>query len=64
MLVFFDRGAEGIERLTVSRSAIGQFYKSVWEPEKIDQWKAPRPDRPGAEPEADRHQRVRHLQLR
>jgi len=38
MLVFFDRGAEGIERLTVSRSGIGQFYKSVWEPEKIEQW--------------------------
>jgi Xaa-Pro aminopeptidase len=38
MLVFFDRGAESIERLTVSRSGIGQFYKSVWEPEKIEQW--------------------------
>ena len=38
MLVFFDRGAEGIERLTVSRSGIGQIYKSAWEPEKIDQW--------------------------
>jgi Xaa-Pro aminopeptidase len=38
MLVFFDRGAEGVERLTVSRSGIGQLYKSVWEPEKIDQW--------------------------
>jgi len=38
MLVFFDRGAGGIERLTVSRSGIGQLYKSVWEPEKIEQW--------------------------
>lgn len=39
MLVFFDRGgAEGIERLTVSRSGIAELYKSVWEPEKIDQW--------------------------
>jgi Xaa-Pro aminopeptidase len=38
MLVFFDRGAEGIERLTVSRSNIGTFYKSAWEPDKIDQW--------------------------
>jgi Xaa-Pro aminopeptidase len=38
MLVFFDRGAEGVERLTVSRSGIGQFYKSAWEPDKIDQW--------------------------
>ncbi len=38
MLVFFDRGAEGVERLTVSRAGIGSLYKSVWEPEKIDQW--------------------------
>jgi len=38
MLVFFDKGAEGVERLTVSRSGIGGIYKSVWEPEKIDQW--------------------------
>jgi len=39
MLVFFDRGPEqGVERLTVSRSGIGVLYKSVWEPEKIDQW--------------------------
>ena len=38
MLVFFDKGAEGVERLTVSRSNIGSLYKSVWEPEKVDQW--------------------------
>src|SRR5512140_3993222 len=38
MLVFTDKGAEGIERLTVSRSGIGQLYKSAWEPDKIDQW--------------------------
>ena len=38
MLVFFDRGAQGVERLTVSRSDIGQVYKSAWEPEKVDQW--------------------------
>ncbi|MCX6550620.1 MAG: M24 family metallopeptidase, partial [Acidobacteria bacterium] len=38
MLVFFDKGAAGVERLTVSRSGIGGIYTSVWEPEKIDQW--------------------------
>ncbi|HEY3383643.1 MAG TPA: M24 family metallopeptidase [Vicinamibacterales bacterium] len=38
MLVFFDRGVEGVERLTVGRSGIGGLYKSVWEPEKIEQW--------------------------
>jgi len=38
ILVFFDRGAEGVERLAVSRSGIGGFYKGVWEPEKIGQW--------------------------
>jgi Xaa-Pro aminopeptidase len=38
MLVFFDRGAESVERLTVSRAGIGQLYRSAWEPEKVDQW--------------------------
>jgi Xaa-Pro aminopeptidase len=38
MLVFFDRGAEGVERLTVSRRGVGALYTSVWEPEKVDQW--------------------------
>ena len=38
ILVFTDKGAEGVERLTVSRAGIGQLYKSAWEPEKIDQW--------------------------
>ena len=38
MLVFFDRGAAGVERLSVSRSGIGAFYKSAWEPDKVDQW--------------------------
>ena len=38
MLVFFDRGAEGVERLTISRSGIGQLYKSAWEPDRIEQW--------------------------
>jgi Xaa-Pro aminopeptidase len=38
MLVFFDRGAEGVERLTVSRAGIGTLYKSAWEPEKVEQW--------------------------
>jgi Xaa-Pro aminopeptidase len=38
MLVFFDRGAEGVERLTVSRAGIGGLYRSAWEPEKVDQW--------------------------
>ena len=28
MLVFTDKGPEGIERLNVSRSGIGQFYKA------------------------------------
>ncbi|MFQ6108152.1 MAG: M24 family metallopeptidase [Candidatus Aminicenantales bacterium] len=38
MLVFYDRGREGVERLAVSRYGIGNFYKTVWEPEKMDQW--------------------------
>ncbi len=38
MLIFSDRGAEGVERLTISRYGIGGFYRSVWEPEKVEQW--------------------------
>jgi Xaa-Pro aminopeptidase len=38
MLVFFDRGAQGVERLTVSRRGLPPFYTSAWEPEKTDQW--------------------------
>jgi len=38
MLVFFDRGKNGIERLTVGRYGIGKLYPASWDPEKIDQW--------------------------
>jgi Xaa-Pro aminopeptidase len=31
MLVFFDRGEEGIERFTVSRYPLGSLYEAVWE---------------------------------
>lgn len=40
ILVFFDRGPErGVERLTVSRYGLGEFYKSTWKGGSIDeQW--------------------------
>jgi Xaa-Pro aminopeptidase len=38
ILVFTDKGPEGIERLSVSRSGIGQFYKAAWDPDRSDQW--------------------------
>jgi Xaa-Pro aminopeptidase len=38
ILIFADKGPEGIERLTVSRSGVGQFYKAAWDPDRIDQW--------------------------
>jgi len=38
ILVFTDKGPEGVERLSVSRAGIGQFYKSAWDPDRIDQW--------------------------
>jgi Xaa-Pro aminopeptidase len=37
MLVFSDAGGDTVERLTVARSG-NRFYKSVWEPDKVDQW--------------------------
>jgi hypothetical protein len=38
MLVFFDRGKDGVEKFAVSRYGIGGLYKAVWDPEKIGQW--------------------------
>jgi len=38
MLLFTDKGPEGIERLSVSRSGIGQIYKAAWDPDRMDQW--------------------------
>jgi Xaa-Pro aminopeptidase len=40
MLVFFDRGERGVERLTVSRYPFGAFYQAAWEGGDLDaQWK-------------------------
>jgi Xaa-Pro aminopeptidase len=39
MLVFYDRGDEGLERLTVSRYPLGGLYDAVWEGGDLDeQW--------------------------
>ncbi len=38
ILIFFDRGEEGIEKLAVSRYGIGTTYKGVWDPEQMGQW--------------------------
>jgi hypothetical protein len=38
ILVFTDTGPGGIERLTVSRAGIGQYYKAAWDPDRTDQW--------------------------
>ncbi len=40
VLLFFDRGEEaGVERLAVSRYAVGRFFEGAWDPEEQpDQW--------------------------
>jgi Xaa-Pro aminopeptidase len=38
ILVFTDKGPEGVERLSVSRAGIGQLYKAAWDPDRVDQW--------------------------
>ena len=39
MLVFFDRGEEGVERFTVSRYPLGSLYEAAWEGGDLDaQW--------------------------
>lgn len=41
MLVFHDRGDEGVQRLTVSRYPYGNFYEAAWEGGNLDdQWQA------------------------
>lgn len=40
VLVFFDHGEEGVERLAVSRYPVGDFFPASWDPEEEpDQWK-------------------------
>ncbi len=39
ILVFFDRGGEaGVERFSVNFRQMGEWYRSVWDPSKMDQW--------------------------
>jgi Xaa-Pro aminopeptidase len=40
MLLFHDRGEEGLERLTVSRYPLGELYEAAWEGGDLDeQWR-------------------------
>lgn len=39
ILVFFDKGKEGIERLVISPRGIGELYNAACPPEKFDPWK-------------------------
>ena len=39
VLVFFDRGGEaGVERFSVNFRQMGEWYRSAWDPSKMDQW--------------------------
>ena len=39
MLVFFNRGGtDGVERFSVNFRQMGEWYRSVWDPSKTDQW--------------------------
>jgi Xaa-Pro aminopeptidase len=40
ILVFYDQGEKGIERLAVSRYGIRNFYKGAWDPQEMGQWEA------------------------
>jgi Xaa-Pro aminopeptidase len=39
-ILVFHRGADGFERFSVNFRQMGQWYKSVWDPAKTDQWTA------------------------
>jgi len=38
ILVFFRRPDGTVERVTISRYGLGDFYQTVWDPDKEDQW--------------------------
>lgn len=38
ILVFFDKGKDGIERLILSQHGVGDLYKAACTSDKIDQW--------------------------
>lgn len=38
MLVFHDRGAAGVERFSVNFRQMGEWWRSAWDPSKMDQW--------------------------
>lgn len=38
ILVFHDRGEAGMDRFSVNFRQMGEWYKSVWDPSKMDQW--------------------------
>jgi hypothetical protein len=38
ILVFFQKPDGTVERITISRYGLGDFYQAVWDPAKEDQW--------------------------
>ena len=38
IVVFYDKGEEGVERLNISRTDMKGLYVKAWDPEKEDQW--------------------------
>ena len=38
ILVFHDRGGAGFDRFSVNFRQMGEWYRSVWDPSKTDQW--------------------------
>jgi Xaa-Pro aminopeptidase len=38
VLIFFDRGEQGVERLVLNRFGIRKYYEGVWDPDKEEQW--------------------------
>ncbi|MBN2433597.1 MAG: M24 family metallopeptidase, partial [Acidobacteria bacterium] len=38
MLLFFDQGEQGVERLVLNRFGIGNYYEGVWNPDQEEQW--------------------------
>lgn len=39
IVVFYDKGEEGVERLNISRTNMKDLYLKTWDPDKEEQWK-------------------------
>jgi len=40
VLIFYDKGEAGVDRMIINRYDMGDWYRGVWEPNKSDAWES------------------------